>query len=153
MEYISGPVKIDVPVTHNSVLQQSVLSLGSIPPWKASFLPGVQVVPKQLMFLKTWTDASTALIDLVAHLCEDSHITKQPAMTCSKQNINGALGSLPVEIHLSIIDYLDYTARVALAYTNRYFNEIVVRRPPTSREGKLKFVSEAETWPMFVYTS
>lgn len=73
-------------------------------------------------------------------------------MTHSKQNINGALGSLPVEIHLSIIDYLDYTARIALAYTNRYFNEIVVRQPPVTREGKLKFVSEAETWPMFVYT-
>lgn len=73
-------------------------------------------------------------------------------MTHSKQNPNGALGPLPVEIHLSIIDYLDYTARIALAYTNRYFNEIVVRQPPTSREEKLKFVSEAETWPVFVYT-
>ncbi|KAF5015803.1 hypothetical protein F66182_12733, partial [Fusarium sp. NRRL 66182] len=46
-------------------------------------------------------------------------------MTHSNQTSNVALSSLPVEIQLSIIDYLDYTARIALAYTNRYFNEIV----------------------------
>lgn len=72
-------------------------------------------------------------------------------MTHPKQKPNGALSSLPVELHLSIIDYLGYTARIALAYTNRYFNEIVVRRPPVSREAKLDFVLEAENWPMFVY--
>jgi hypothetical protein len=73
-------------------------------------------------------------------------------MTHPIQNTNGVLSPLPVEIHLSIIDYLDYTARVALAHTNHYFNEIVVRQPPTTREGKLEFVCEAETWPMFVST-
>jgi hypothetical protein len=78
---------------------------------------------------------------------------KQPAMTHPRQNTNGALSPLPVEIHLSIIDYLDYTARVALAYTNRYFSEIVARQPPTTTEGKLEFVCEAETWPMFVSTA
>lgn len=73
-------------------------------------------------------------------------------MTHSNQSPNGALSSLPVEIQLSIIDYLGYTARIALAYTNRYFNEIVVRQPPTSRGAKLDFICEVETWPMFVYT-
>lgn len=72
-------------------------------------------------------------------------------MTHSNQTLNGALSSLPVEIQLSIIDYLDYTARIALAYTNRYFNEIVVRQPPTSRGAKLDFICQIETWPMFVY--
>lgn len=73
-------------------------------------------------------------------------------MTRSEQTTIGALSPLPVEIHLSIIDYLGYSARIALAYTNRYFNEMVVRQPPTTREGKLEYVCEAETWPMFVYT-
>lgn len=41
-------------VTHNSVLQKRALSIGSIPQWKSSsLLTRVQVVPKQLMFLKT----------------------------------------------------------------------------------------------------
>ncbi|KAL3707819.1 hypothetical protein TMatcc_005801 [Talaromyces marneffei ATCC 18224] len=70
-------------------------------------------------------------------------------MTHSMQNTNGALNVLPVEIHLIIIDYLGYTARIALAYTNHYFNEIVVRQPPATREGKLEFVCDAETWPIY----
>ncbi|EED21830.1 conserved hypothetical protein [Talaromyces stipitatus ATCC 10500] len=70
-------------------------------------------------------------------------------MIQSRQNIKGALNSLPVEIHLGIIDYLDYTACTALAYTNRYFNQIVIRQSPTAREERLKFLCEVETWPIY----
>jgi hypothetical protein len=60
------------------------------------------------------------------------------------------LASLPPEIHLEIIDYLVYPARLALAYTNTYFRQTVARQSPSTKEEKLDFLCEAETWSMFV---
>ncbi|KAH8695962.1 hypothetical protein BGW36DRAFT_297859 [Talaromyces proteolyticus] len=58
--------------------------------------------------------------------------------------------SLPIEIHLEVIDCLDYPARFALAYANKYFNQIVTRRvPPPTNEEKLAYLCATETWPVY----
>lgn len=59
--------------------------------------------------------------------------------------------SLPVEIHLEIVNHLDISTRFALAYTSRYFNQVTPRQvPPVTNMDKLDYLCTAETWPMFV---
>lgn len=83
-----------------------------------------------------------------------NHDRIDPAMEAlglhRQQHRKSALELLPIELQLAVIEHLTYTARIALAYTNQYFHSLIDRRPPTSREERLSFIVEGETWPMFV---
>jgi hypothetical protein len=57
------------------------------------------------------------------------------------------IGILSIEMHLEIINYLDYPSSVALSQVSRYFRSTVSVRPPVTPQQKLLFLRGVEMWP------
>ena len=58
---------------------------------------------------------------------------------------------LPPELQLQIFSYLDYSSRLALSRTDRYFRSVVEVEKPTTVEQKLLYLCAVETWTGYCF--